>query len=136
MTTTTLKTGLAAAVIALTAAAATPASAGSFTLSLTPHGESADVIRSGLQIYGVVNGLKSKNHAKVKQKGRNNAAAVRQSGKGNYGLVYQKGKGHEATLDQAGRNNALGLFQFGRATNANVVQRGRGDVGLVFQGGW
>jgi len=136
MTTTTLKTGLAAAVIALTAAAATPASAGSFTLSLTPRGESADLVRSGLQIYGIVNGLKGENHAKVKQKGRNNAAAVRQKGKGNYGLVYQKGKGHEATLDQAGRNNALGLFQFGRATNADVVQYGRGEVGLVFQGGW
>ena len=136
MTTTTLKTGLAAAVIALTAAAATPASAGSFTLSLTPHGESADVIRSGLQIYGVVNGLKGKNHAKVKQKGRNNAAAVSQKGAGNHGLVYQRGNDHNATLTQAGRDNALGIFQFGRATNVDVVQAGRGDVGLVFQGGW
>jgi hypothetical protein len=134
MITTTLKAGLVAT--ALIIAASTPASAGSFTFSLTPRGDSADLIRSGLQIYGMVNEAQGKNHAKVKQKGRNNAAAVKQKGAGNYGLVYQNGNAHQATLDQGGRNNALGVFQFGRATNANVVQRGRGDVGLVFQGGW
>jgi len=134
MITTTFKAGLVATV--LTIAATAPASAGSFTFTLTPHGDSGDLIRSGLQIYGMVNGLKGKNHAKVKQKGRNNAAAVRQSGKGNYGLVYQKGQGHQASMTQAGRSNAFGLFQFGKATNADVVQVGRGEVGLVFQGGW
>ncbi|MGH6736627.1 MAG: curlin [Methyloceanibacter sp.] len=130
----TIKAGLAAAVIAV--AASGPASAGSFTLSLTPKGESADVIRHGLQIYGMVNELKGKNHAKVDQKGRNNAAAVSQKGKGNSGLVYQRGDNHAATLTQAGRNNAFGIFQFGRATNVDVAQYGKGDVGLVFQGGW
>lgn len=136
MTSTSLKGGVAAAIIAVTAIASTPASAGSLTFTLTPRGDSADLIRSGLQIYGIVNELKGKNHAKVDQKGRNNAAAVSQKGKGNYGLVYQRGRGHEATLAQAGRNNAFGIFQFGKATNADVVQTGRGDVGLVFQGGW
>lgn len=130
----TLKAGLLAGALAIATVA--PASAGSFTLSLTPRGDSADLIRSGLQIYGIVNELQGKNHAKVKQKGRNNAAAVSQQGAGNYGLVYQNGKGHGATLTQAGRDNAMGVFQFGRATNADVIQAGRGDVGLVFQGGW
>ncbi len=136
MITNTLKAGLVAAAIAVAATAATPASAGSFTFTLTPRGDSADLIKSGLQIYGLVNEFKGKNHAKVDQKGRNNAAAISQKGQGNYGLVYQRGKGHEATLTQAGRNNAFGIFQFGKATNADVVQTGRGDVGLVFQGGW
>jgi len=136
MITTRLKAGLAATVIALAAIASTPASAGSFTLSLTPRGDSAEMIRTGLEIYGLVNNLKGKNHAKVDQKGRNNAAAVSQKGKGNVGLVYQRGRGHEATLTQAGRNNAYGIFQFGKATNVDVAQFGRGDVGLIFQGGW
>jgi hypothetical protein len=136
MITTTLKAGLAATIISVAVVASTPASAGSFTLSLTPRGDSADLIRSGLEIYGMVNELKGKNHAKVDQKGRNNAAAVSQKGKGNYGLVYQRGRGHQATLTQAGRDNAFGIFQFGKATNVDVAQFGRGDVGLIFQGGW
>ncbi|MEZ5827715.1 MAG: curlin [Hyphomicrobiales bacterium] len=127
---------LAAAAIVLTMGLATPASAGSFTISLTPRGDSADLIRNGLQIYGIVNELQGKNKAKVDQKGRDNAAAVSQSGAGNYGLVYQRGRSHSATLSQAGRNNTYGIFQFGKATNVDVVQVGRGDVGLVFQGGW
>ena len=134
MITNAFKAGLLATVLAIAATA--PASAGNFTFTLTPHGESADLIRSGLQIYGMVDAYQGKNNAKVKQKGRNNAAAVSQNGAGNYGLVYQRGKGHQATLAQAGRDNAFGIFQFGRATNADVVQTGRGDVGLVFQGGW
>ena len=136
MTYASIRFGLAAAVIAIAASASGPALAGSFTLSLRPHGDSADLIRHGLQIYGIVNELKGKNKAHVEQKGRNNAAAVSQRGAGNQGLVYQRGKRHTATLSQAGRNNAFGIFQFGRATDLNVVQRGHGDVGLVFQGGW
>jgi hypothetical protein len=134
MMTSFLRGGCVAAVMAV--AASTPASAGSFTLSVTPHGDSADLIRQGLQIYGIVNEFKGKNHAKVSQKGRNNAAALSQKGAGNHGLVYQRGRGHTATLSQTGRNNAFGVFQFGRQTNIDVVQVGRGDVGLVFQGGW
>jgi len=97
----TLKDSLAATVIAVTAIASTPASAGSFTLSLTPRGDSAEMVRTGLEIYGLVNDLKGKNHAKVDQKGRNNAAAVSQKSEGNYALVYQRGRGHEATLRPA-----------------------------------
>lgn len=132
---TTLKVGLLAAALAV---AAGPAAAGSFSFRLTPGGDSADLIRSGLQIYGLVNEAqsKSKNRATVNQKGRDNAAALSQTGAGNTGLVYQRGKGHGATLIQGGRDNAFGIFQFGRATNADVVQTGRGGVGLVFQGGW
>lgn len=134
MITHTLKAGLIATALAIAATA--PASAGGFTFSLTPRGDSADLIRSGLQIYGLVNEVQGKNHAKVKQKGRNNAAAVSQKGAGNYGLVYQRGRGHQATLSQAGRDNALGVFQFGRRGNVDVTQVGSGEVGLVFQGGW
>jgi hypothetical protein len=133
---TPIKSGLAAAVIAITASASGPALAGSFNLSLVPHGDSADLVRHGLQIYGILNELKGKNKAHVIQKGRNNAAAVSQKGVGNQGLIYQRGKHHTATLTQAGRNNAFGIFQFGSATDLDVVQHGRGDVGLVFQGGW
>jgi Curlin associated repeat len=136
MTRSLTKAGLVAAVIAFAAAAPLPASAGGFTLSLTPSGDSADLIRQGLQIYGIVNDLKGKNHARVNQKGSDNAAAVQQTGAGNYGLVYQRGRGHTATLSQAGVDNALGVFQFGRRANIDVTQAGAGEVGLVFQGGW
>jgi Curlin associated repeat len=138
MSPTTIKTGLAAAVIALAISAPATAFAGdSFTFSLSPRGDSADLIRQGLQIYGIVNDLKGKkNHARVDQKGINNVAAVSQKGTDNYGLVYQRGRDHTATLAQAGRNNAYGVFQFGRRTNVDVAQTGTGDVGLIFQGGW
>ena len=130
---------LGAALLGLLAVqVATPASAGSFSVSLTPKGETADLIRHGLQIYSAVEQQKSKkkNSAKVNQKGRNNAAAVRQKGGGNYGLVHQRGDGHTATLAQDGRNNAFGVFQFGRNTNADIAQTGNGNVGLLFVGGW
>ncbi|MGH6866963.1 MAG: curlin [Methyloceanibacter sp.] len=130
----TARAGLVAAVIA--GAAVPPATAGSFSFTVTPKGESADYLRHGLQVYGYVNDLKSKNHARVDQRGRGNAAAISQSASGNYGLVYQRGRNHTATLTQSGRNNAYGVFQFGRGGNANVSQRGSGDAGLTFQGSW
>jgi len=137
---TTLKAGLLVAGLAVMTTGS--AAAGSFSFTVTPSGDSADLIRSGLRIYNLVNEAddrkprKKKNRAKVKQKGRNNAAAVSQKGADNIGLVHQRGKGHGATLTQAGRDNAFGIFQLGRATNVDVVQTGRGDVGLVFLGGW
>lgn len=134
MTKSTFRAGLAAVIVALAAVVPGAASAGIFTLSLSPRSDNADLIRQGLQIYGIVNEAKGKNRAKVDQKGRSNEAAVSQKGKDNYALVYQRGRGHAASLRQAGRNNAYGIFQFGKKTDVDVMQYGKSDVGLLLQG--
>ncbi len=116
-----------------------PASAGSMTMVITPHGDAADLLQTGLQIYSLVQqqkGKKNKNHAKVDQKGSDNAAAISQKGDGNYGLVVQRGHGHTATVSQDGRNNALGVFQFGKNTDLDYAQGGNGQASIVLQGGW
>ena len=118
-----------------------PAEAGgNVAVVITPSGEAADFISTGLRIYGLTQqykgSKKKKNLATVKQKGVNNAAALSQKGTGNYGLVYQKGKGHTATASQGGYNNALGVFQFGKNTNLDVGQYGVGQNGIILQGGW
>lgn len=134
--------GLLAVLVGLGALQApAPAEAGgSVTMMITPRGDSADFISTGLRIYGLTQqykqAKKSKNTATVKQKGVNNAAALSQKGAGNYGLVYQKGKGHTATASQGGYNNTLGVFQFGKKTNLDVGQYGVGQTGIVLQGGW
>ena len=113
---------------------------GNVAVMITPSGDAADFISTGLRIYGLTQqykgSKKKKNLAAVKQKGVNNAAALSQKGAGNYGLVYQKGKGHTAMASQDGYNNALGVFQFGKNTNLDVGQYGVGQNGIVLQGGW
>jgi hypothetical protein len=113
---------------------------GNVAVMITPSGDAADFISTGLRIYGLTQqykgSKKKKNLAAVKQKGVNNAAALSQKGAGNYGLVYQKGKGHTATASQDGYNNALGVFQFGKNTNLDIGQYGVGQNGIVLQGGW
>ena len=113
---------------------------GNVAVMITPSGDAADFISTGLRIYGLTQqykgSKKKKNLATVKQKGVNNAAALSQKGTGNYGLVYQKGKGHTATASQGGYNNALGVFQFGKNTNLDIGQYGVGQNGIVLQGGW
>ena len=115
-----------------------PASGGGVTLMLTPNGDSADIIQEGLRIYTMIKEQKEKkkNHARVDQKGSDNAAALSQRGIDNYGVIVQRGHDHAATVAQEGEHNAFGLFQFGHNTNFDVVQVGRGQVGLVLQGGW
>jgi Curlin associated repeat len=133
----------ALALLAGLAAVHVPAPAeadGNVAVMITPSGDAADFISTGLRIYGLTQqykgSKKKKNLAAVKQKGVNNAAALSQKGAGNYGLVYQKGKGHTATASQGGYNNALGVFQFGKNTNLDVGQYGVGQNGIVLQGGW
>jgi hypothetical protein len=67
-----------------------PASAGGITVMLSPHGDSADIIQQGLQIYSMIkeekDKKKRKNHAHVDQKGHDNAAALSQKGNDNYGV--------------------------------------------------
>jgi hypothetical protein len=127
-----------AALIALSSLSA-PAAAGGVTMVLTPRGDAANPFQTGLQIYSLVEqqkGKKKKNHAKVDQKGSDNAAALQQTGAGNYGLVVQRGKGHTATVSQDGFNNALGVFQFGKNADLDYVQAGNGKASIVLQGGW
>jgi len=116
-----------------------PAFAGGVTMVFTPHGDAANLLQTGLQIYSLVEqhkGNNKKNYAKVGQKGSDNAAALNQTGAGNYGLVVQRGKGQTATVSQDGFNNALGVFQFGRNANLDYAQTRNGNASIVLQGGW
>lgn len=114
--------------------AASPADAGSISLTVTPKGDSATAISRGLQLYSWAKGLESR--ARITQKGTGNAAAISQSGSGNSAAVFQRGSGHTGTIAQNGDNNVYGLFQLGRNTSTNVSQTGSGKVGFTFLGGW
>ncbi len=114
--------------------AATPASANGWSFTVTPKGDSARVIGTGLQLYGLTRELK--NRAKTDQRGTGNGAAISQNGRGNTGLIVQRGKNNSATLTQNGNNNAWGIFQFGRGNTSDVVQNGDGRVGFTFMGNW
>ncbi len=107
---------------------------GNVSITITPRGEQAEVIRGGLQLYSLIKS--AKNRAKVNQRGEGNAAAIAQRGNGNTAQVFQRGRGHEAVVEQTGNSNWLGVFQFGRNTRSTVAQTGNGKSGLVFQGGW
>lgn len=113
------------------------ADAGQFSFSVTPKGQDAELVRNGFALYNIYrSSKKSRNRAKVDQRGSGNAAAVSQSGSDNWAGVFQRGKGHSATVSQSGRNNAFGVFQFGKNTSASAAQTGDGNVGFLFQGGW
>jgi len=140
----TTKNALTAIAISL-GAFSLPAAAnagGTFSFGITPSGDTARMISTGLQIYSMVEDSKSgsksrkKNHAYVDQKGKRNAAAIGQGGRRNTGFVVQRGDDHSATLDQRGRNNTLGVFQFGRGATFDARQSGYGRNAIVFQGGW
>ncbi|XSG81416.1 MAG: curlin [Methyloligella sp. ZOD6] len=144
MTRTTAKSALAALTIGL-CTMSIPAAAfagGTISFGVTPSGDTARMISTGLQIYSMVqdhkNGSKGRkrNSAHVDQKGKRNAAAIGQSGRGNNGFIVQRGDDHSATLDQRGRNNTLGVIQFGRGATFDGSQRGYGRNAIVFQGGW
>lgn len=129
-------TGVMALLIGMTAIEMpTPAAAGGrVSFTITPRGESADVIRESLHWYSFFQ--RARNQARVDQRGGGNGAAVSQSGYDNVAGIFQRGHGHSATIAQNGNNNAFGIFQFGRNTSTAARQIGNGNVGLVFEGGW
>lgn len=130
------RTVAAVLLLAVPAVAAAPAAhaGGTVGVTITPRGELAHVLSTGLSIYSLVQSRKSR--AKVDQRGTGNAAGIAQSGSGNFAKVVQRGKGHTGTISQNGDNNAFTTFQFGRRTTSNVTQSGNGNVGLGFQFGW
>jgi hypothetical protein len=109
-------------------------SAGGVTVMLSPHGDSADIIQQGLQIYAMIkeqkekNKKKRKNHSNVDQKGHDNAVALSQKGNDNYGVIVQRGHDHTATVAQNGDNNAFGLFSV-RAQDEPRCRAGRTGPG-------
>lgn len=125
-----------AAVMIGSAALTVPATAGgSVSFTFTPTKDKhAKALKSGLQIYGIVNAVK--NGGSIKQLGMNNMAGIGQNGSDNLGIIHQKGNGHAGTLQQNGDGNAHGIFQFGEGTNADVVQNGNDEVGATVQFGW
>jgi hypothetical protein len=113
---------------------ASPAAAGGVSFTLVPRGESAEVVRQGLTIYGIARDLR--NRGRIKQRGIGNDAAINQRGRGNTAFLLQRGKGNSGTITQNGNYNGLGLLQFGRKNRANAVQMGDGNLGITLQGRW
>ena len=131
------KTSAALAVLVAFAAVQLPSAAEArrqVSVTITPHGRNAELVREGLQLYSVFE--RTRNRARVDQKGSGNGAAIGQSGQGNVAEVFQRGRGHSATISQTGNHNAFGIFQFGRNTSSTARQTGNDNVGLVLQGGW
>ena len=122
--------------VAITAisTAFSPAHAEGVSITLRPRGESAEVIREGLGLYGLFSDLR--NRAKTNQRGSNNGAAIAQHGRGNNAYVFQRGRDNSGTITQNGNHNSYGLFQFGRRNSTTVVQNGNGEVGITLQGNW
>ena len=114
-----------------------PAEAGGrvgFTVS--PKGQDAELIRTGLALYSLTRSFRKNNRARVSQQGSGNGAAVAQHGVNNSASIFQRGRGNSGSISQNGNNNAFALFQFGRRGNTAVTQNGDGNVGLRFEGGW
>ena len=114
--------------------ALSPVQADGVSITLRPHGESAEVIRTGFSLYGLFHDLRSR--AKTNQRGTNNGAAIAQHGHGNNAYVLQRGRDNSSTITQNGNYNSYGLFQFGRRNSKTIVQNGNGDVGITLQGNW
>ncbi len=114
-----------------------PAEAGGrigFTVS--PKGQDAELIRTGLELYSLTRSLRKKNRARVSQQGSDNGAAIAQHGDNNNAAIFQRGRGNSGSISQNGNNNAFALFQFGKRGNTSVTQNGDGNAGLRFEGGW
>ena len=120
--------------IAAISAALSPAQADGVSITLRPRGESAEVIREGLNFYSLFRDLR--NRAKTNQRGSNNGAAIAQNGRGNNAYVFQRGRDNSGTITQNGNHNSYGIFQFGRRNSTTVVQNGNGEVGITLQGNW
>ena len=132
---TTISAALLAATIGVTSLPmAAPAEAGQITVRIKPKGKDARALRTGLAIFGVIQGLK--NRARIQQNGNNNSAGVAQNGSGNGALLVQNGSGQTGTITQNGNGNACGLFQFGKNTTGSCNQNGNGQLDLILQGGW
>lgn len=117
------------------AAAALPASAGSYEYLWTPRTqEERTAAEVGMLAYSIARTMKS--GAKVRQNGDALAAAIRQVGRGNHALIDQEGSDHAASITQSGRGNGFAVIQRGRGTTADVRQSGQGQVGVLFQYGW
>jgi len=131
----TIIASLAAALIATATLSAPAHAGGQVAIDIKPqNADQEKAMRTGLMVYGIVNGLQ--NGANIKQNGFGNMAGIGQNGTGNYGVVHQDGNGHSGTLQQNGNGNAYGVFQFGENTNTDVVQNGDGETGATVVIGW
>jgi hypothetical protein len=112
----------------------TAAADGGASILLVPEGESAEVIRHGLDLYRM--GRRIRNEVRARQKGRGNGFAVEQHGEDNIAGVLQRGDGHQTSVVQNGNRNAFGVIQLGRGTSSSHVQHGEDQLGLSIEAGW
>lgn len=114
-----------------------PAAAGGrLGFTVTPRGEEAQALRTGLQLYSIARGMRKKNRARVDQAGSGNGAAIAQHGEGNWAGVFQRGRGNSGSITQNGNDNGYALFQFGKNGNTSVSQNGNGNIGARFEWDW
>jgi hypothetical protein len=116
----------------------TSAQAGSFGFTITPKGEEAAALRTGLELYSAVRSIRkgNANRASTDQQGQDNRAGISQRGSNNRAHVFQRGRGNTGSISQNGDNNAFALVQLGRRNNSNVTQNGNGNAGIRFEWGW
>ncbi len=125
-----------AAFVALSLVPAPASAGGRIGFTVSPRGEEAEALRTGLQLYSTARSLKKKNRARVDQHGRGNGAAIAQHGENNWAGVFQRGRGNSGSITQNGNDNGYALFQFGKNGNTSVSQNGNGNVGARFEWGW
>lgn len=111
---------------------------GRIGFTLTPRGQDAETLRTGLALYSAVRSIRKgkKNRAKIEQYGKDNGAAISQRGENNWSHVIQRGRGNSGRISQNGNDNAFALVQFGKRNNSHVSQNGNGNAGVRFEWGW
>lgn len=118
---------------------ATPAEAGGRVgFTVTPKGQDAEALRTGLALYSAVRSIRrsKKNRAMIEQYGEGNGAAISQRGENNWGHVVQRGRNNSGSIGQNGNDNAFALVQLGKRNNTHVSQNGNGNAGVRFEWGW
>ena len=129
---------LLAATMPFLAPAAPAEAGGRIGFTVTPKGEEAEALRTGLAVYSAVRSLRKakRNRAKVEQYGKGNGAAVAQRGENNWARVVQRGRGNSGSISQDGNDNAFALIQFGKRNDTHVSQNGNSNAGARFEYGW
>lgn len=129
--------GLCLATALLVQPLASPAAhAGNIGFTVSPKGDEAKALQTGLKLYSLAKNLKRKNRARVDQAGSGNSAGLTQTGRGNWGSVFQRGRDNSGAITQTGNGNSFALFQFGKNNNSSHTQIGNGQAGARFEFGW
>ncbi len=110
--------------------------AGNIGFTVSPKGDEAKALQTGLKLYSLAKDLKRKNRARVDQVGSGNSGAVTQNGQSNWGRVFQRGRNNTGAVTQNGNSNSFALFQFGKNNTSSHTQAGNSQASARFELGW